>query len=76
MSLCPFISLIYRLRREASQNEQALERAQIEAVRQVTLLRTREAEVMALRERVERGRLDARQAGRQNVVNNDANREG
>ena len=67
------------MRREASRLEQSLEGAQTEAARQVTLLRTREAELTALMERVRRGRqrrLDARQAGRQNVVNNDAEREG
>ena len=62
------------MRREASQIEQAIERAQTEATRQVTLLRTREAESRALLERARQ--VNARQAGRQNIVNFHAEREG
>ena len=59
------------MRREANQLQQAVEREQTEATRQMTLLRTREAEVRALLERARQ--VNARQGGRQNF---DAEYEG
>ena len=57
--------MFLRLSREASQVQQSLVAAQTEVTRLVISLRTKEAEIQALRER-----LEAMNAGGQNADNN------